>query len=153
MNIAIQDSNQHLPQTTHQQKTTTKTPKQQMSQQQQQQPETTEQQDHQQQQQHDNSTNNTSTPQQQQQQQPEIELVTYMCGGNLFEVPKRYQVKGVLGQGAYGVVVSARDTETDTDVAIKKIFNIFEHDKEYQKRILREGLLWWYNVVQFLVFL
>jgi hypothetical protein len=34
---------------------------------------------------------------------------------------------------------SARDTETDQDVAIKKIFNIFEHDKEYQKRILREG--------------
>jgi serine/threonine protein kinase len=36
------------------------------------------------------------------------------------------------------VVASARDTETDADVAIKKIFNIFEHDREYQKRILRE---------------
>jgi len=86
------------------------------------------------------TTNDNANNQQQQQQQDinQVELVTYMCGGNLFEVPKRYQVKGVLGQGAYGVVVSARDTDTDTDVAIKKIFNIFEHDKEYQKRILRE---------------
>jgi hypothetical protein len=33
-----------------------------------------------------------------------IELVTYMCGGNKFEVPKRYEVKGLIGQGAYGVV-------------------------------------------------
>ena len=34
----------------------------------------------------------------------QIELVTYMCGGNKFEVPKRYEVKGLIGQGAYGVV-------------------------------------------------
>jgi serine/threonine protein kinase len=52
----------------------------------------------------------------------------------------RYSKKFILTQkqGAYGVVASARDTESDADVAIKKIFNIFDHDREYQKRILRE---------------
>ena len=33
---------------------------------------------------------------------------------------------------------SAWDKERNENVAIKKIFNIFEHDREYQKRILRE---------------
>lgn len=33
---------------------------------------------------------------------------------------------------------SATDEILQTDVAIKKIFNIFGHDREFQKRILRE---------------
>jgi serine/threonine protein kinase len=66
------------------------------------------------------------------------ELATYVINNHRFEVTRRYEVKSVIGQGAYGVVVSAHDAEADTDVAIKKIFNIFDHDREYQKRILRE---------------
>ncbi len=69
-----------------------------------------------------------------------MELVTYNCGGNNFEVPRRYEIKEVIGQGGYGVVVSAYDSLTDTNVAIKKIFNIFEHEENYQRRILREGM-------------
>jgi serine/threonine protein kinase len=68
----------------------------------------------------------------------EMELVTYNCRGNNFEVPKRYEIKEVIGQGGYGIVVSAYDSLTDTNVAIKKIFNIFEHEEYYQRRILRE---------------
>lgn len=69
-----------------------------------------------------------------------MELVTYNCEGNTFEVPKRYEIKGVIGQGGYGVVVNAFDSLTGTNVAIKKIFNIFEHEENYQRRILREGM-------------
>ncbi|KAF0980358.1 hypothetical protein FDP41_013572 [Naegleria fowleri] len=68
----------------------------------------------------------------------QVEHVTYIVAGNKFEIPSRYEVKKVIGQGAYGVVVSAWDKERNENVAIKKIFNIFEHDREYQKRILRE---------------
>ena len=50
------------------------------------------------------SSESTSSSHQQQQEQQHIELVTYMCGGNKFEVPKRYEVKALIGQGAYGVV-------------------------------------------------
>ncbi|KAL9647996.1 hypothetical protein ABK040_016687 [Willaertia magna] len=71
------------------------------------------------------------------QQQP-LEHVTYNIAGNKFVIPSKYEVKKIIGQGAYGVVVSAFDKERQEDVAIKKIFNIFEHDREYQKRILRE---------------
>lgn len=54
-----------------------------------------------------------------------------------FIVDKRYVPIRSLGQGAYGVVCSATDTENDTKVAIKKVSNCFE-DLVDGKRILRE---------------
>lgn len=35
----------------------------------------------------------------------QVEHVTYIVAGNKFEIPSRYEVKKVIGQGAYGVVV------------------------------------------------
>ena len=65
-------------------------------------------------------------------------LVRYEVANNVFEVPDRYQLQYAIGQGAYGIVCSAHDTVINEKVAIKKVFNIFEHDREFQKRILRE---------------
>ncbi|RNF26182.1 mitogen-activated protein kinase, putative,protein kinase [Trypanosoma conorhini] len=53
------------------------------------------------------------------------------------EVPQRYEVKGIVGRGAYGIVCSAVDLRTGDDVAIKKITNVFG-DLVDGKRILRE---------------
>lgn len=58
--------------------------------------------------------------------------------GSEFNVPERYEILERVGHGAYGVVVSAMDTLTGQKVAIKKICNVFENSREYQKRILRE---------------
>lgn len=54
-----------------------------------------------------------------------------------FEVPPKYDVLEVLGQGAYGVVCSAKDVTTGETVAIKKIERVFDHDT-FTKRTLRE---------------
>ncbi|XP_047337750.1 mitogen-activated protein kinase homolog NTF6-like [Impatiens glandulifera] len=58
--------------------------------------------------------------------------------GNLFEVPAKY-VPPIqpIGRGAYGVVCSARNSETKEEVAIKKIGNAFENRID-AKRTLRE---------------
>jgi serine/threonine protein kinase len=42
-----------------------------------------------------------------------------------FTIPRKYVIEKVIGHGAYGVVVSARNTETDTKVAIKKNKSIY----------------------------
>lgn len=55
-----------------------------------------------------------------------------------FEVTEQYDVKKILGFGAYGQVCLAYDNIRKKNVAIKKIFNTFSQDFEYQKRILRE---------------
>lgn len=51
--------------------------------------------------------------------------------GNKFEVEKRYEILEPMGQGAYGVVVAAKDLEAEDPennlVAIKKIEKAFEH--------------------------
>lgn len=50
----------------------------------------------------------------------------------------QYEFIKQIGQGAYGVVISAQDKSTkDTKVAIKKVGNAFE-DLVDAKRILRE---------------
>ncbi|KAJ3336616.1 Mitogen-activated protein kinase [Gonapodya sp. JEL0774] len=50
---------------------------------------------------------------------------------------RRYKINRELGQGAYGIVCSARDLETNQEVAIKKVTKIF--DKQIlAKRALRE---------------
>lgn len=54
-----------------------------------------------------------------------------------FRIPSRYVVQDVLGQGAYGVVISALDSQTKEIVAIKKIERVFDHET-FTKRTLRE---------------
>ncbi|KAH7714151.1 extracellular MAP kinase-like protein [Aphelenchoides avenae] len=56
--------------------------------------------------------------------------------GQIFEVAPRYVDLSYIGEGAYGMVVSARDTHTDEHVAIKKIA-LIENQVLY-KRTLRE---------------
>jgi mitogen-activated protein kinase 1/3/mitogen-activated protein kinase 6 len=55
----------------------------------------------------------------------------------VFRLDRRYLIEDVIGSGAYGVVVSARDTTTGNRVAIKKIEKAFDHPI-YTKRTLRE---------------
>ena len=68
---------------------------------------------------------------------------TYLVCGTKFDVEKRYELLDPMGQGAYGVVVAARDNEAEEDeeeenlVAIKKIERAFEH-KVFMQRTLRE---------------
>jgi len=52
-------------------------------------------------------------------------------------VEQRYEVKSIIGQGAYGTVCSAVDLKTAKQCAVKKIENIFEH-RSLAKRTLRE---------------
>ncbi|XP_070854886.1 mitogen-activated protein kinase ERK-A isoform X9 [Drosophila suzukii] len=56
--------------------------------------------------------------------------------GQIFEVGPRYTKLAYIGEGAYGMVVSADDTITSQRVAIKKI-SPFEH-QTYCQRTLRE---------------
>ncbi len=53
-----------------------------------------------------------------------------------FEVGPRYCNLKYIGEGAYGMVVSAYDNQTNSRVAIKKI-SPFEH-QTYCQRTLRE---------------
>ncbi|KAA8498022.1 Extracellular signal-regulated kinase 1 [Porphyridium purpureum] len=57
--------------------------------------------------------------------------------GTRFECPDRYQLIKPIGQGAYGIVCSARDQQTGEKVAIKKITGIFDNLIDC-KRTLRE---------------
>lgn len=54
-----------------------------------------------------------------------------------FCVDSRYQITRQLGQGAYGVVCSARDNDTGQTVAVKKVTSIFSKTI-LTKRALRE---------------
>jgi mitogen-activated protein kinase 1/3 len=60
-----------------------------------------------------------------------------MIWKSLFEIDKKYVPIKPIGKGAYGVVCSARDTETGTKVAIKKIANAFDNVTD-ARRTLRE---------------
>jgi len=54
-----------------------------------------------------------------------------------FEIEPFYDIVEVVGRGAYGVVVAAKDTRNGKMIAIKKIQKAFEH-KIFAKRTLRE---------------
>ena len=54
-----------------------------------------------------------------------------------FKLDSRFEIREVLGAGAYGVVVSAYDSLAGEHVAIKKIEKAFEH-LVFTKRALRE---------------
>ncbi len=76
---------------------------------------------------------------------------SYVVLGSKFEVEKKYEIiepgnlfqviRNLVGTGAYGIVVSAKDTSTNDPendlVAIKKIERAFEHPT-FTKRTLRE---------------
>ncbi|KAK4488315.1 hypothetical protein RD792_004071 [Penstemon davidsonii] len=67
--------------------------------------------------------------------------VQYNLYGNLFEVPTKYVPPlRPLGRGAYGLVCSAINKETNEEVAIKKIGNAFNNRID-AKRTLREIML------------
>ncbi|VVC33576.1 Protein kinase, ATP binding site,Mitogen-activated protein (MAP) kinase, ERK1/2,Protein kinase [Cinara cedri] len=59
-----------------------------------------------------------------------------MVRGHIFDVGPRYTNLSYIGEGAYGMVVSAYDSQTNCKVAIKKI-SPFEH-QTYCQRTLRE---------------
>ena len=68
----------------------------------------------------------------------------YQVMDTVFDIPKRYEVVDILGHGAYGIVVAARDQEVpkgasgeDNLVAIKKIVKAFEH-RVFSLRTYRE---------------
>ena len=79
----------------------------------------------------------------------EAKYTNFVVMNSTFEVNNRYQILEPgkscsdveVGSGAYGIVVSARDTAaTDPEnnmVAIKKIEKAFEH-RTFMKRTLRE---------------
>jgi len=62
---------------------------------------------------------------------------SFLVCGSVFECLSRYSPLKPIGKGAYGVVCSARDSETNQKVAIKKISNAFENLVD-AKRTLRE---------------
>lgn len=62
---------------------------------------------------------------------------TFVIKGQSFRVDARYSPVKTLGSGAYGVVCSARDSLLERDVAIKKVFKVFDNLAD-AKRTLRE---------------
>jgi len=68
------------------------------------------------------------------------EMYSFAVSGTSFTVTKNYELIKPIGQGAYGVVVSALDKRTNKKVAIKKVTKAFE-DLIDAKRILRELVL------------
>ena len=62
---------------------------------------------------------------------------SFVSAGTRFLIDERYELIKPIGHGAYGVVVSARDTATGGKVAIKKIPCVFD-DAVDAKRVLRE---------------
>lgn len=62
---------------------------------------------------------------------------SFSSKGTTFRVDPRYGFIKALGLGAYGVVCSATDSKTNSDVAIKKVAGVFD-DQTDAKRIIRE---------------
>ncbi|KAF2300494.1 hypothetical protein GH714_013820 [Hevea brasiliensis] len=66
------------------------------------------------------------------------QFVQYNIFGNLFEITSKYRPPIMpIGRGAYGIVCSVLNSETNEMVAIKKIANAFENHMD-AKRTLRE---------------
>lgn len=62
---------------------------------------------------------------------------SFQAGKHTFTVDRNYSMIRVIGSGAYGVVISASDAKTDSNVAIKMVPKAFS-DEIDAKRILRE---------------
>ena len=65
------------------------------------------------------------------------EKTTFAVSGTQFYVTKNYKLIKNIGQGAYGVVISALDENTGQKVATKTVAQAFEALVD-AKRILRE---------------
>lgn len=61
----------------------------------------------------------------------------YDVRGVPFLISERYELSKIIGVGAYGIVMSAMDTQTGVKVALKKVSSVFD-DIVDGKRILRE---------------
>eukprot|EP01063_Lacrimia_lanifica_P024348 TRINITY_DN32273_c0_g1_i1.p1 TRINITY_DN32273_c0_g1~~TRINITY_DN32273_c0_g1_i1.p1 ORF type:complete len:523 (+),score=142.92 TRINITY_DN32273_c0_g1_i1:53-1621(+) len=59
----------------------------------------------------------------------------------VFSVPERYEVRGTVGDGAYGVVAWAHDRVTDDCVAIKKVEGCYRNLREAKKLVREVRLL------------
>jgi serine/threonine protein kinase len=69
-------------------------------------------------------------------------IKSFLVMGTRFDIEDKYEILDAIGQGAYGIVVAARekgqkDKEKESLVAIKKIEKAFDH-KLFTKRTLRE---------------
>jgi len=84
-----------------------------------------------------NSSNNSSSSSSSSTQPHRSRYKTYILSAGVFEVEQRYEIREIVGQGAYGIVCSALDLKTGQMVACKKIENIFDH-RSLAKRTLRE---------------
>jgi mitogen-activated protein kinase 3 len=66
------------------------------------------------------------------------QFIRYDIFGNLFEITPKYRTPIMpIGRGAYGIVCSVMNVETNEMVAIKKIANAFDNFMD-AKRTLRE---------------
>ncbi|EOA24229.1 hypothetical protein CARUB_v10017466mg [Capsella rubella] len=66
------------------------------------------------------------------------QFISYDIFGSLFEITSKYRPPIIpIGRGAYGIVCSVLDTETNELVAMKKIANAFDNHMD-AKRTLRE---------------
>ncbi|KAK8679052.1 hypothetical protein V6N13_144524 [Hibiscus sabdariffa] len=66
------------------------------------------------------------------------QYVQYSVFGNLFEITSKYRPPIIpIGRGAYGIVCSVLNSETNEMVAVKKIANAFDNHMD-AKRTLRE---------------
>jgi serine/threonine protein kinase len=63
----------------------------------------------------------------------------------LFHIDEKYVPMKAIGSGAYGVVCSAIDQETEENVAIKKMTNVFD-DSAIALRTLREMMILRYTL-------
>lgn len=62
---------------------------------------------------------------------------SFQAGKHTFTLDRRYSLIRVIGSGAYGVVISSKDSKTEENVAIKMVPKAFS-DEIDAKRILRE---------------
>jgi len=51
-----------------------------------------------------------------------------------FRIPKKYQIKKIIGQGSYGLVCAGKNSETNEKVAIKKNKDIFQRGSDRNAR-------------------
>ncbi|KAK8488793.1 hypothetical protein V6N13_138485 [Hibiscus sabdariffa] len=66
------------------------------------------------------------------------QYIQYSVFGNLFEITSKYRPPIIpIGRGAYGIVCSVLNSETNEMVAVKKIANAFDNHMD-AKRTLRE---------------
>eukprot|EP00928_Gymnodinium_smaydae_P036241 TRINITY_DN25349_c0_g1_i1.p1 TRINITY_DN25349_c0_g1~~TRINITY_DN25349_c0_g1_i1.p1 ORF type:complete len:493 (-),score=72.96 TRINITY_DN25349_c0_g1_i1:307-1785(-) len=67
----------------------------------------------------------------------DLDTRRYRVHGRIIDAPKRYDLHGVVAQGAASMVCSAKDEQTQDDVAIKQVENIFGR-KFFAKCVLKE---------------